>query len=496
MEQRCLDVQRIHKRLAEMHLTMDSFKADVGVDRRTVERLMSGKTKQAQYATVRILANFLGLKPRDIVVMADDDVTQPRAAQHSMPDVAVHLPVTGAHLVDRAQEMAWLDRAWCGGQMTICSIVAWGGVGKSTLVNHWLGRLAHDGWRGAERVFGWTFHSQGTRETIASADGFIDAALHYFGDPEPRVGTPWDKGTRLARLVRDKRTLLVLDGLEPLQYPPGPEAGRIKDPALATFLKALALLNPGLCLITTRIAVADLAPFQSTTADVLYLDALQEEAGAELLRALGVHGSDAERRAASRELHGHALGLHLLGTYIRDLCGGDVYRRREMARFDNWSEQGGHAWRVMESYERWFGHGPEVAVLRLLGLFDRVASAQEIAALRAAPQIPELNDALIGLPEQQWRQALRRLRSAGLLAPPDPHAPHALDAHPLVREYYRHQLREYHPAAWRAGHARLYHHLQETVLEERPGTMEALLPLYAAVVSDHGDTKGTHLSKE
>src|SRR5205814_6398917 len=138
--------------------------------------------------------------------------------------------------------------------------VAWGGVGKSTLVKHWLGRLAHDGWRGAERVFGWTFHSQGTRETIASADGFIDAALHYFGDPEPRVGTPWDKGTRLARLVRDKRTLLVLDGLEPLQYPPGPEAGRIKDPALATFLKALALLNPGLCLITTRIAVADLVP--------------------------------------------------------------------------------------------------------------------------------------------------------------------------------------------------------------------------------------------
>jgi tetratricopeptide (TPR) repeat protein len=61
---------------------------------------------------------------------------------------------------------------------------------------------------------------------------------------------------------------------------------------------------------------------------------------------------------------------------------------------------------------------------------------------------------------------------------------HTLDAHPLVREYYRHHLREHHPAAWRAGHERLYGHLQEAVGEEYPTTMETLLPLYAAVA--HG----------
>jgi hypothetical protein len=31
------------------------------------------------------------------------------------------------------------------------------------------------------------------------------------------------KGERLANLVARRRTLLVLDGLEPLQYPPGPQ---------------------------------------------------------------------------------------------------------------------------------------------------------------------------------------------------------------------------------------------------------------------------------
>jgi hypothetical protein len=231
----------------------------------------------------------------------------------------------------------------------------------------------------------------------------------------------------------------------------------LKDPALATLLRILALRNlPGLCVITTRLAVADIAAFQSTTATVLHLDDLSAEAGAELLRAIGVHGLDTERRAASQEFGGHALALHLLGTYLRDACGGDVRRRQEITVLDDWSAPGGHAWRIMKSYERWFGDGPEVAVLRMLGLFDRMANEAEVLALRAEPLIPALNDALIGLSARQWVHTLRRLRAAGLLAPPDLRMPHTLDAHPLVREYYRHQLREHQPVAWRAGHERLY----------------------------------------
>jgi tetratricopeptide (TPR) repeat protein len=483
MERR-LNVPKISRRLAEMNRTVENFKDNVKVDRRTVERLLSGKTKNPQPATVEIIAEFLGLPPRDILIIG-----APKTVEHldprGVPEVEVHLPITGEYLVGRAREMAQLDSAWSDDRVNIFSLVAWGGTGKSALVNHWLGKLAQNHWQGAERVFGWTFYSQGVRDAVASADGFINAALHYFGDPEPGAGSPEDKGHRLARLVQERRTLLVLDGLEPLQYLPGPYTGRLKDLALATLLRALALGNPpGLCVLTTRLAVADIAAFQSTTAPVLHLDDLSAEAGAELLRALGVHGADAERRAASKEFGGHALALHLLGTYLRDACGGDVRRRQEIGVLDDWSASGGHAWRVMRSYERRFGDGPEVAVLRALGLFDRVADEAEVLALRAEPRIPQLNDALIALSERQWVRTLRRLREAGLVARPHPKMPHTLDAHPLVREYYRHQLREQHPAAWRAGHARLYRHLQDAVGEERPTTMEALVPLYAAVA--HG----------
>ena len=88
----------------------------------------------------------------------------------------------------------------------------------------------------------------------SSADEFLDAALTWFGDPDPRLGTAWEKGERLAKLVAHRRTLLILDGLEPLQNPPGPQEGRLREPSLQALLRELAAFNTGLCVITTRTA--------------------------------------------------------------------------------------------------------------------------------------------------------------------------------------------------------------------------------------------------
>jgi hypothetical protein len=91
----------------------------------------------------------------------------------------------------------------------VVTLVAWGGVGKTALVNHWLIRLAQDNYRGATRVYGYSFYSQGAAEgKQASADLFIATALRDFGDPEPDAGSPWDKGERLARLLQQ-----AVDGL-------------------------------------------------------------------------------------------------------------------------------------------------------------------------------------------------------------------------------------------------------------------------------------------
>lgn len=105
------------------------------------------------------------------------------------------LPSTSPDLFGRDDRLKELDDAWANPHVNIMTLVAWGGVGKSALVNKWLTQMACDNYRGAERVFGWSFYSQGTAEgRQVSADTFIAAALTWFGDPAPMQGSPWDKG--------------------------------------------------------------------------------------------------------------------------------------------------------------------------------------------------------------------------------------------------------------------------------------------------------------
>jgi serine/threonine protein kinase/Tfp pilus assembly protein PilF len=393
------------------------------------------------------------------------------------------LPVTGSAIFGREEDIAFLDRAWENKAVNVVTIVAWAGVGKSTLVNHWLRRMAAKHYRYAELVFGWSFYRQGSSGETSSADEFLDAALAWFGDPDPRLGTEWEKGERLAKLVALSRTLLVLDGLEPLQNPPGPQEGRLREPFLQALLRELAAFNIGLCVITTRTPVGDIADHERTSALRRDLEQLSSDAGAKLLHALGVKGYDAELQSASDEFSGHCLALTLLGSYLTDAFNGDIRFRKEVSqRLAHDVRQGVHARKVMQSYQTWFGEGPELSVLRMLGLFDRPADKKSIGALIKSPPIPGLTESLADLGQFEWRAVLARLRRAKLLAAEDPSNPGQLDTHPLVREYFGEQLRIQRVEAWKESNRRLYNHYR-ALAPELPETLREMEPLFLAVVS-------------
>ncbi|MBV8858279.1 MAG: TIR domain-containing protein [Acidobacteria bacterium] len=399
------------------------------------------------------------------------------------------LPETGAELFGRRAELEMLDEAWESGRTRVVSLVAWGGVGKSTLVNKWLEQMNEENYRGARRVYAWSFYSQGTNERVTSADLFINNALEFFGDPEPTAGSPWDKGERLARLIQKEKTLLLLDGLEPLQSPHAHERGKIKDPALSTLLTDLARGTQGLCLITTREPVTDLDEFPNT---VLRkdLEQISDEAGRALLRVGGVRGTDAELEQATRDFGKHALAVQLLAVYLHDIPGHHVSRAADIPDLDIPEAKGKHPRRLLAAFERRFGDGPEVELLRMLGLFDRPADAPSLAALRTAPPIPGLTDHVQQLSEADWLRIVEKLRRAKLLAPASHHRPDDdLDAHPLAREHFGEQLKQQHPDAWREGNSRLYEHLRNTT-EEFPDTIEDMMPLFAAV--SHGCAADRH----
>jgi len=392
------------------------------------------------------------------------------------------LPVTGSAVFGREADLAFLDRAWANQDVNVVTIVAWAGVGKSALVNHWLRRMATHHYRSAELIFCWSFYRQGSTGNTSSADEFLDAALTWFGDPDPRLGTAWEKGERLAKLVAHRRTLLILDGLEPLQNPPGPQEGRLREPSLQALLRELAAFNTGLCVITTRTPVADIADHERTSALRRDLGQLSRDAGAKLLRALGVSGHESELRSASDELSGHTFALTLLGSYLADAYNGDIRSRSEVSgHLAHDLRQGGHARKVMKSYQTWLGEGSELAVLRMLGLFDRPADGEALGALLKSPPIPGLTESLTDLRPNAWRTILARLRRARLLAGEDPNNPGQLDTHPLVREYFGEQLRSQQTDAWMECNRRLYH-FYRTLAPQLPNCLREMEPLFLAVI--------------
>ena len=171
-----------------------------------------------------------------------------------------------------------------------------------------------------------------------------------------------------------------------------------------------------------------------------------------------------------------------MGSYLTDAYNGDIRCRKEVSeRLSHDVRQGVHARKVMESYQTWFGEGPELSVLRMLGLFDRPADEKALEALLKPPAIPGLTESLTDLSPSEWRTILARLRRARLLAGEDPHNPGHLDTHPLVREYFGEQLRSQRTDAWKECNRRLYHYYR-TLAPQLPDSFREMEPLFLAVI--------------
>ena len=413
----------------------------------------------------------------------------PRPAQPQFVHIS-GLPETPyEHLVGRATELSRLDETWEDNATNILSLIAEGGAGKSALVNEWLKRMQADNYRGAEAVLGWSFYSQGTKERATSADQFLNWALEKLGI-KLETTSATAKGDAIAEALMRRRVLLVLDGVEPLQHGPDGQTGQLKDQGLRALLRRFSAPPPdtqGLIILTSRIPVTDISRWKDTSAPVLDVERLSDEAGAALLRDNGVWGTDKELKSTSHDFGGHPLALGLLASLLKETKNGDVRKRDHVRAFlaDKDDPRHDHAVRVMESFEKeWLAGQPVLlSIMYIMGLFDRPADSGCLDALRDSPVIPGLTEEIVDLSDDSWNRATKRLREVRLLSPRDPAAPDTLDAHPLVREWFDAHMKLVDENAWKASHGRIFDHLCRTKEGSQP-TLARLAPLYQAV--SHG----------
>jgi hypothetical protein len=332
------------------------------------------------------------------------------------------LPTASGELIGRDAELEMLREAWAStapgadasAKTNIVVLHAIGGAGKTALMRTFVDGLADTDFAGADKVFGWSAYSQGSGDNrTANADEVIARALGFFGHDLARhpIQDPVERGRKLAHLVAARRSLLILDGLEPLQELPHVNGGRLKDRGLAALVKELAAHNKGLAVITSRQELPELAAVKRPRVISYPLDRLGKKAGVELLTHLGVHGKRSEMEAAAEDVLGHALSLNLLGTYLDAVYGGDVNQREHFklgeiedapADFvgDQTKRYAKRAARIMEGaiarFEAMDGGAAgeaETAILHIVGLFDRPAEKEALDALLAEPPIPGLTDA-------------------------------------------------------------------------------------------------------
>lgn len=432
-----------------------------------------------------------------------------------LPDVVElsHLPSTTTELFGRESELIMLDEAWENPQTRIISLIAWGGVGKTSLVNKWLDKMSLVGFRGAQRVFGYSFYSQGTSDARqVSAATFINAAFRWLDYQGEIPNSDHDKGVLLAQCIAKQKCLLVLDGLEPMQHPPGKAnmGGLLKEQSLSAMLKNLAFTHSGLVLITSRIRVKNLENREKSVAPVHALENLSIDAGVKLLINEGIKGPKKALQQAVKELDGHALALALMGSYLYVVHEGDIYKRDTIPALTEDENQGGHAKRVIASYANWFAQqgenesSIELNILSLLGLFDRPLDYAVVDWLIKQEPIAGVTEQLNYQSDSTWKYALQRLQQLKLISESNQNQQShsqtqtqtqtqilkTLDCHPLIREYFAKQLQDQNPDGFIAAHSKLYEYYKNLPEKEFPDTLEEMEPLFMAVA--HGCKAGLH----
>lgn len=421
-------------------------------------------------------SNFLDF--HHTVVLLEQGETLPPPAPEPLRDARIniaHLPRCGMRIIGRSSQIAQLNDALYEKKRSLIALVAPAGIGKSALVEGWLESL-HPHYGAASKIFGWSFYSQGEESPQTRSIFFFNQILPWLGHEGALPNSDEERATALAKRLQSVRTLLILDGIEPLQHnPASPDPDRVGDPALHQLLCILGHEGqPGLTLLTSR------KPLLGMTGHYLEipLERLSNHDGVELLTSLSVSG--ANLATVVETVHGHALTLNLLGRWLQTRHQGRIeaaFEQTDLLAPAPADQPGLFVQRILHLYDTllWPEKSPERSFMRFLGLFDRPMESAPFQALQENLPTP-----LQALSRLEFNRLIESLQQAGLLLPSPPDATR-WDAHPLIREYFGQTWQEQQPEEFRQANAILLQYFQSVPTKHQPDTLKEMEPLLRAV---------------
>lgn len=337
----------------------------------------------------------------------------------------------------------------------------------------------------------------------AAFSEFVESALEKVGAPPPPDSKNRDIGRAilLGDILREQRTVVVLDGLEAFMEASNVNRGKgfVQDPVLRTFFEHW-LGRPGgnsFGFFTSRLDVENSSiHFRRTFVGMSREDAsqfnhdehLDWEDATELLRARGMTG---DVKWLVKICGGHAQTLVQAAEYARHFGEGDANSLKRLP----WPTKPGESY--MATILGWLNAARkqrerpslDQELACLFGLFNRPAPWGALMALKREWPIPRLTAMLHEADNDALFSALEQLRQSGLLLTKLSNLEPDLDAPPQVREFFGSELERNHAEAFRAAHGVLFDYFRHLPVKGS-STQEELEPLYRAM--DHGCRAGLY----
>lgn len=363
---------------------------------------------------------------------ARETITAP--VQRSFVFRVVHPLQPAPHFRGRKNTLKGLQEWWEDpvNPDRVLSLIAIGGTGKTAVIEHFLKTIIKGKLQGSVLV--WSFYEE------PNTDAFLSEACKVFASEKSEVRV----GGRLERLQRaligNEPHLLVLDGLERIQYEGKSDRtrGDLEDHRLKNLLRSIASgdLGPTRALITSRFKLTDLQQWEGAGYRCCHLNILNKQTAVAVLKAWKVQGKKEELLDLAESMGRHAISVSALGSYLRDFCNGNPegaqeFKLEEVAE-DN--PQAAKLGRILGGYAKNLPDDERELLIRL-SVFPKGVSVDVLVYIVDAGG--KIAGALIGCKQAKLNKLAQKLHKRGLVYTYNLRNTVTYTAHPFLREYFR-----------------------------------------------------------